>query len=280
MSIDIYASDKTTKKMTVDAVLSSNLHQSLNGECTFSLSMPGTRLPGVDLGDELHLGDLYFDVTRISRASQTAGELFSLSCEHISYILADANMPEGEITGTPAAGLAAILSGTGLSAGTVDVSGTHSMTVKDGTSRRDALQGVTSCALRRNYPVHGNPFPPHRSQKTSRCCKDRTANKAAVPAVTADPENPAPEKTHVPAESSSPYPSPLRQFLQPGQDYTKEPPHRSCAAANGQSSSPIRRAPASLSPATNRCVPLEKRYCGFSTGSISSPMRTPRIFTL
>ena len=140
MSITIYANDKTTLKLTVGAVLSSSLHQSLNGECTFSLSMPGSRVPGVDLGDELRLGDLYFDVTRISRASQTAGALFSLSCEHISYILADANMPEGEITGTPAAGLTAILSGTGLSAGTVDVSGTQSMTVKEGMSRRDALQ--------------------------------------------------------------------------------------------------------------------------------------------
>lgn len=152
MSITIYANDKTTLKLTVDAVLSSSLHQSLNGECTFNLSMPGTRLPGVDLGDELRLGDLYFDITRISRASQTAGALFSLSCEHISYVLADANMPEGEITGTPAAGLAAILSGTGLSAGTVDVSGTFSMAVKEGTSRRDALQKWASkCGAEISY---------------------------------------------------------------------------------------------------------------------------------
>lgn len=140
MSIDIYASDKTTKKMTVEAALSANLHQSLNGECTFDLSMPGNRLPGVTLGDEVRCGDLYFNVTRITRSSQTAGALFSLSCEHISYALSDSAMSEGVISGTPSAGLAAILSGTGLTVGTVTVSGTHSMSVKEGMSRRDALQ--------------------------------------------------------------------------------------------------------------------------------------------
>lgn len=162
MSLTIYDNDKTTLKLTVDAVLSSSLHQSLNGECTFSLSMPGTRLPGVDLGDELRLGDLYFDITRISRASQTAGALFSLSCEHISYILADMTLQEGVISGTPAEGLLAILSGTGLSVGTVTVSGTHSMSVKDGMSRRDALQKwAAACNAEFSYTQRQINLVPH-----------------------------------------------------------------------------------------------------------------------
>lgn len=162
MSITIYANDKTTLKLTVDAVLSSSLHQSLNGECTFNLSMPGTRLPGVDLGDELRLGDLYFDITRISRASQTAGALFSLSCEHISYVLADMTLQEGVISGTPAEGLSAILSGTGLSAGTITVSGTHSMSVKEGMSRRDALQKwAAACNAEFSYTQRQINLVPH-----------------------------------------------------------------------------------------------------------------------
>ena len=89
MSIDIYDNSGLIKKLTINAALSSNLHQSLNGECTFDLTMPGNRLPSIVLGDEVRVDDLYFHVTRISRNTQTVGALFSLSCEHISYELAE-----------------------------------------------------------------------------------------------------------------------------------------------------------------------------------------------
>lgn len=140
MSIDIYASNHTTKKATITAALSSNLHQSLNGECTFELTMPGKRLPGIALGDEVRIGDLYFDVTQIGRSSQIAGALFTLGCEHISYALSDMRLPEMTISGSPSSGLSTILSGTGLSVGSVTVSGSYSLYVRENTSRRDALQ--------------------------------------------------------------------------------------------------------------------------------------------
>lgn len=138
-TVEIYSSGGTYK-YGVDAALSSNLHESLNGECTFDLTMPGKYLQGVILGDELRYGDYYFTVAQITRASQTAGALCTLNCEHISYALTDMTMPEGVLYGSPTVGLTAILNGTGFTVGTVGVSGTWRLEIKAGTSRRDALQ--------------------------------------------------------------------------------------------------------------------------------------------
>lgn len=138
-TVEIYSSGGTFK-YGIDAALSSNLHESLNGECTFDLTMPGKYLQGVILGDELRYGDYYFTVAQISRASQTAGALCTLNCEHVSYALTDMEMPEGVLYGSPTTGLTAILNGTGFSVGTVGVAGTWRLEIKAGTSRRDALQ--------------------------------------------------------------------------------------------------------------------------------------------
>lgn len=152
MSLTIYASDKTTLKYTLDAVQASRLHQSLNGECTFDLTMPGRLVQNIAIGDEIRLGDLYFDVVRIGKSGQATGTPFTVSCEHISYELADMEQDAAHFSGDPATVLATILDGTGFSVGTVTVTGDWSITINQATSKRDALQQwAAACGAEISY---------------------------------------------------------------------------------------------------------------------------------
>lgn len=140
MAIIFYNAAATVRKAELESAMSTRLHQSLNGECSLDVTMPGKLLPGIALGDHVRYNTLYFTVSRISRASQTAGALFSVSCEHISYLLNDITMPEGTYSGTVSSVLGTILNGTPLSVGIVDVSGSFEIVVKANTNRRQVLQ--------------------------------------------------------------------------------------------------------------------------------------------
>lgn len=139
MSITIYSSGGTLK-YTIPAIQTSRLHQSLNGECLFDFTMPGRMISGIAIGDQVRLGDLWFYVCRIGKQTLTAGAEFSVSCEHVSYSLADVEQDAAHFSGTPAAVLATILAGTGFSVGTVTVSGEWSITINQATNKRTALQ--------------------------------------------------------------------------------------------------------------------------------------------
>lgn len=141
MAIIIYNSSATVRKAELTSAISTNLHQSLNGECTLDITAPGRMLPGVIPGDYVRMNALlYFTVSRVQKNSQIAGALFSVSCEHISYQLNEMEMPEGTYSGSVEAVLTTILLGTPLQVGYVDVSGTYSITVKSGANRRQVMQ--------------------------------------------------------------------------------------------------------------------------------------------
>lgn len=139
MSITIYSSGGTLK-YSLPAIQTSRLHQSLNGECLFDFTMPGRMISGIAIGDQVRLGDLWFYVCRIGKQTLTAGAEFSVSCEHVSYSLADVEQDAAHFSGIPAAVLATILAGTGFSVGTVTVSGEWSITINEATNKRTALQ--------------------------------------------------------------------------------------------------------------------------------------------
>lgn len=163
MSITIYAVDKTTLKYTLAAVQASRLHQSLNGECTYELSMPARLIRQLAIGDEIRLGDLFFDVVRIGKsAAGGSGAAYSVSCEHISYELADIVQDPVHYSGEPADVLAEILAGTGFSVGTVTVTGDWSITINRETNRRDALQQwATACGAELTYTGRAVNFLAH-----------------------------------------------------------------------------------------------------------------------
>lgn len=127
-------------KYTLPAIQSSTLHQSLNGECTFDFSMPGRLIPNLTIGDEVRLGDLYFSVVRIAKQTGVAGVAFGVSCEHVSYQLADALQTSAHFSGTVGAVLAEILDGTDFTVGRVEIPGTFSVTINNDTNKRAALQ--------------------------------------------------------------------------------------------------------------------------------------------
>ena len=167
MSITIYASDKTTLKYTLPAVQASRLHQSLNGECTFDLTMPGRLIKDIAVGDEIRLGNLYFDVVRVGKSAQAQGVAYSISCEHISYELADMTQDAVHFSGTPADVLATILDGTGFSVGTVTVTGEWSITINQETNKRDALQQwALACSAELSYTDRSVNFLAHTGSST------------------------------------------------------------------------------------------------------------------
>lgn len=154
MAIIIYNSSATVRKAELTSAISTNLHQSLNGECTLDVTALGRMLPGVIPGDYVRMDALYFTVTRVQKNSQLAGALFSVSCEHISYLLNDITMPAGTYSGSVSSVLGTILSGTPLSVGAVDVSGSFEIVVKGNTNRRQVLQQwatITGAEISYNY---------------------------------------------------------------------------------------------------------------------------------
>lgn len=127
-------------KYTLPAIQASRLHQSLNGECLFDFNMPGRFIPDLAVGDEVQLGDLYFTVVRVAKQTTAAGATFAISCEHVSYQLADELQTAAHFSGTVAAVLAEILSGTSFTVGRVEIPGTFSVTINNDTNKRSALQ--------------------------------------------------------------------------------------------------------------------------------------------
>jgi len=180
MAIDIYASDRTTLKYTLNAIQMSTLHQSLNGECTFDFTMPGRYIPSIAVGDEVRLGDFYFDVVRVAKATnQGAGVAVTVSCEHISYRLADVLQVAAHFSGTPSTVLATILAGTGFSVGTVTVTGTWSITINEDTNKRDALQQwALACGAELTYTGRNINFLAHAGSATTVMLSDKENVKA------------------------------------------------------------------------------------------------------
>lgn len=173
MAITIYSSGGTLK-YTLNAIQASRLHQCLNGECTFDFSMPGRLISGIAIGDQVRLGDLWFNVCRVAKQTQVSGVAVTVSCEHVSYELADIAQDAAHFSGTPAAVLATILTGTGFSVGTVEVTGTWSITINQATNKRNALQQwATACNAELSYTGKSINFFAHVGSSTPVILSDR-----------------------------------------------------------------------------------------------------------
>ena len=135
-----------TPKYTINAAISSAYHRSVNGECTFALTMPSKRIIGIDLGDVIEDTErnLLYDVVRISKQTQIATVIYDVDAEHVSYRLNGKAMTDVDMTGTAAQILSAILNGTGLTVGDVEIAGTYHLQIDGDTSARDALTKLAS----------------------------------------------------------------------------------------------------------------------------------------
>ena len=143
-----------TPKYTINAAISSAYHRAVNGECTFALTMPSKRILGIDLGDVIEdtERDLLYDVVRISKQTQVTSVIYDVEAEHVSYRLNGKTMTDVDLSGTAAQILTSILSGTGLTVGSVGISGTYHLQISGDTSARDALTKLASlCEAELSY---------------------------------------------------------------------------------------------------------------------------------
>lgn len=131
-------------KAALPRVRQANLHESLSGERTFACRVPRADVANVSLGDVLTYDGESYDIVRLNVQSAAPKPLADISCEHISYRLNEVTVAAGTYSGTPSQLLAEFLSGTGFSAGTVQVSATVQLGFSSDTNVRAALVGLAA----------------------------------------------------------------------------------------------------------------------------------------
>ncbi|MEA4974093.1 MAG: hypothetical protein VB119_13140 [Candidatus Metalachnospira sp.] len=126
---------------TVDKVISSNLHDALDGECTFEFSTLADRSEGIDVNGIAEYEGWYFNIVRVTKSISSGLMVIAVSCEHISYVLNDDRykIDSFSFTGSPTNGLSQLLSGTQFSVGTVDFTDSVTMKINTSVTRREAL---------------------------------------------------------------------------------------------------------------------------------------------
>src|SRR6056297_2147341 len=102
--------------------MSAGLRETLEGEFTLSFTVLAKSALALKVKQIAKLNDQYLEIVQISKSLQGSLPVCSVICEHVSYLLNHEmyNMTAFDFTGSPAAGLAEVLSGTPFSAGAVE----------------------------------------------------------------------------------------------------------------------------------------------------------------
>lgn len=144
-------------KATLPRVLQAASHASLSGEMTFACRVPIAAAPSVTPGDVLSYGGEDYDVVRVAKRTASPQPLAEISGEHVSYRLNEAPLEAGTYYDTPAAVLAQLLTGTGFSVGTVQVSDIVLLSLTSPTNVRAAVMELAAAAeaeiLFRGYSI-------------------------------------------------------------------------------------------------------------------------------
>ena len=137
--IEIYVG--TTLIQTVKKVMSAGVRETLEGEFTLSFTVLAKSALALKVKQIAKLDNQYFEIVQISKSLQGSLPVCSVICEHVSYLLNHEmyNISELDFTGSPAAGLAEVLSGTPFSAGAVDFTDSVTVQINQEVSRRAAL---------------------------------------------------------------------------------------------------------------------------------------------
>ena len=123
----------------IRSVLSCNLTQKLNGECTIDLSTLSNLCAFAATAYKLEILGLVFDITGIDRAINNGVYVTTLHGEHISYRLNDYKINKLIYTGSAERCLAKILVGTPFAVGTIDYGGGITLKINRESTKRDAL---------------------------------------------------------------------------------------------------------------------------------------------
>lgn len=160
-----------TLLLTIPKVTAATLRDALDGELTLSFSTLSHLAAGIQTGQVLRLGNLYFSVARVQKSITNGLWLTSVTGEHISYTLNDDayTLTSFDITGTPSDVLSALLAGTRLSAGTVEFNDTVTLQINQECTRRAALmQLIALLGGEIEYDGYAVNIRAHRGSQTPR----------------------------------------------------------------------------------------------------------------
>lgn len=109
---------------TMTSVMACSRTDTMDGEMTLSFTSTSRRIGGVRCGDIAELDGEPYKIVRISKSYSGGSGVYAISCEHVSYGLADVTFDQAEtLLDTPRALLDRILTDTGFYPGDVAVTG-------------------------------------------------------------------------------------------------------------------------------------------------------------
>lgn len=121
----------------VDALITARIREGLDSALTLSFTLTEEDVPYIHDNTVVQYGVYDFHVTSYQMDMVGQSQTCAVECEHISYVLNDETykLEEFVYSGTAAGALSAVLSGTPLSAGTVEPTGNVNIRLVGGTRR-------------------------------------------------------------------------------------------------------------------------------------------------
>ena len=121
----------------VDALITARIREGLDSALTLSFTLTEEDVPYIHDNTVVQYGVYDFHVTSYQMDMVGQSPTCAVECEHISYVLNDETykLEEFVYSGTAAGALSAVLSGTPLSAGTVEPTGNVNIRLVGGTRR-------------------------------------------------------------------------------------------------------------------------------------------------
>ena len=165
--IEIYATVGGVRQCAFPRVLSADVCDKLSGERTLSFSVLASRSQPLAVGMVAKLDGQYYSIVRVSKRITGGFPVTTAHCEHITYTLNDEkyNLATFVFEGTPAAGMAQLLSETPFSVGVNEATGRVECAFTDQSplSRRCALMRfIDACGCEIEYDGYKINLRRHR----------------------------------------------------------------------------------------------------------------------
>ena len=174
MALEIY--ENNTLKHTFPRVLSATLADHLSGERTLSFSVLASRSQSLQTGMAVKLDGQFYNIVRISKQITDGFPVTTAECEHISYLLNDAqyNLVTFVFEGTPMEGLHELLDDTPFSIGVCEATERVECYFTEGTlNRRNALMRfIDACGCEVEYDGYKINLRKHRGSSTRKVLMD------------------------------------------------------------------------------------------------------------
>ena len=175
--IEIYATVGGVRQCAFPRVLSADVCDKLSGERTLSFSVLASRSQPLAVGMVAKLDGQYYSIVRVSKRITGGFPVTTAHCEHITYTLNDEkyNLATFVFEGTPAAGMAQLLSGTPFSMGVNEATGRVecAFTEQSPLSRRYALMRfIDACGCEIEYDGYRINLRKHRGSLVRKSLMD------------------------------------------------------------------------------------------------------------